>query len=128
MSKIQPLSKAEIAAMPKHEFEQKCLEINQAIVVTHALMQAVQVNVEFLRYYQFMITNKPVRTKILKAFNEQDYFVNELTKLFKSKIEMKTHAEEQEEFSYKLLEELAQVATQYTSNELGFSITKIETE
>jgi hypothetical protein len=125
---VPPVSPLEIKAFTTEEKNKKASEVNQAVVIVHGLLTAAEVYVDFLKHYQFIIDNKKFRKYINDTFLENKLFLREIDKMFKSSPSMEEHIQAQEDFSYSLLDKLEEVVKNYTADEFGFSITRLENE
>jgi hypothetical protein len=121
-----PVSPLRIKEFTIEERNKKAAEVHQAVVIVHGLLTAAEVYVDFLRNYQFIIENKKFRKYINDSFLENKIFLREIDKVFKSSPSMEEHIQDQEEFSYSLLDRLEEVVKEYTAEEFGFSIVRIE--
>jgi hypothetical protein len=128
IKQVPPVSPLEIKSFTTEERNRKAAEIHQAVVIVHGLLTAAEVYVDFLKHYQFIIDNKKFRKYINDTFLENKLFLREIDKVFKSSPSMEEHIQEQEDFSYSLLDKLEEVVTNYTANEFGFSIARLENE
>jgi predicted house-cleaning noncanonical NTP pyrophosphatase (MazG superfamily) len=128
VKQVPPVSPLEIKAFTTEERNKKAAEVHQAVVIVHGLLTAAEVYVDFLKHYQFIIDNKKFRKYINDTFLENKLFLREIDKVFKSSPSMEEHIQEQEDFSYSLLDKLEEVVTNYTADEFGFSIARLEDE
>lgn len=126
MKSTPPVSPLRIKEFTTEERNKKAAEIHQAVVIVHGLLTAAEVYVDFLKHYQFLIDNKKFRKYINNTFLENKIFLREIDKVFQSSPSMEQHIADQEEFSYSLLNRLEKVVNEYTADEFGFSIARIE--
>jgi adenosylmethionine-8-amino-7-oxononanoate aminotransferase len=128
IKQVPPVSPLEIREFTTEERNKKASEVNQAVVIVHGLLTAAEVYVDFLKHYQFIIDNKKFRKYINDTFLENKLFLREIDKMFKISPSMEEHIQAQEDFSYSLLDKLEEVVKNYTADEFGFSITRLENE
>jgi hypothetical protein len=120
--RIPALTPIQLKNLSKEETENKKAEIHTAIVIVHALLNSTTIYLEFIRHYQFLISNNKFRKKIVNSFDENQLLLNDLNEVFKRTKETRALIGEQDEFSYDLLDKLEAMIKEVTSQEYGLGI------
>lgn len=111
--------------MPEEEKEKIMTNIRISMVGLHATLNAAKHYKDFIKEYEVGISNKKT-VKVLKdAFISLEYLLTFIDTAFKGSKEVKEeHLEAEQEFTYKILENLEDECFQFVNHEMGFNMIK----
>lgn len=109
--------------MPEEEKEKIMTNVRISMVGLHATLNAAKHYKDFIKEYEVGISNKRT-VKVLKdAFYSLEYLLSFIDIAFKvSKEVKKEDMDAEEEFTYKILENLENECFQFVNHEMGFNI------
>jgi hypothetical protein len=119
------ITKSQWAAMPETDKDKIMTNIRISMVGLHATLNAAKHYKDFIKEYEVGIGNKKT-VKVLKdAFISLEYLLTFIDVAFKGSKEVKKeHMDAEEEFTYKILENLEDECFQFVNHEMGFNMIK----
>jgi hypothetical protein len=119
------ITKSQWAVMPEEEKDKIMTNIRISMVGLHATLNAAKHYKDFIKEYEVGIGNKRT-VKVLKdAFYSLEYLLLFIDVAFKGSKEVKKeHMDAEEEFTYKILENLEDECFQFVNHEMGFNMIK----
>jgi hypothetical protein len=117
------ITKSQWAAMPQEEKDKIMTNVRISMVGLHATLNAAKHYKDFIKEYEVGISNKRT-VKVLKdAFYSLEYLLLFFdTAFINSKEVEKEHMDAEEEFTYKILENLEDECFQFVNHEMGFNM------
>lgn len=119
------VTKLQWSQIPENEKEKIMTNVRISIIGLHATLNAAKNYKDFIREYEVGIGNKKT-VKVLKdAFISLEYLLTFIDVAFKGSKEVKKeHMDAEEEFTYKILENLEDECFQFVNHEMGFNMIK----
>jgi hypothetical protein len=119
------ITKSQWAAMSEEEKDKIMTNIRISMVGLHATLNAAKHYKDFIKEYEVGIGNKKT-VKVLKdAFYSLEYLLTFIDGAFRGSKEVKQeHMDAEEEFTYKILENLEDECFQFVNHEMGFNMIK----
>lgn len=119
------ITKSQWKEIPETEKEKIMTNIRISMVGLHATLNAASHYKNFIKEYEVGISNKKT-VKVLKdAFISLEYLLTFIDNAFKGSKEVKQeHMDAEEEFTYKILENLEDECFQFVNHEMGFNMIK----
>jgi len=119
------ITKSQWAAMPQEEKDKIMANVRISIIGLHATLNAAKHYKDFIKEYEVGISNKKT-VKVLKdGFISLEYLLSFIDSAFKvSKEVKKEDMDAEQEFTYKILENLENECFQFVNHEMGFNIIK----
>jgi GTPase Era involved in 16S rRNA processing len=117
------ITKSQWAAMPQEEKDKIMTNVRISIIGLHATLNAAKHYKDFIKEYEVGISNKRT-VKVLKdGFISLEYLLSFIDSAFKvSKEVKKEDMDAEEEFTYKILENLEDECFQFVNHEMGFNM------
>jgi len=117
------ITKSQWAAMPQEEKDNIMTNVRISIIGLHATLNAAKHYKDFIKEYEVGISNKKT-VKVLKdGFISLEYLLSFIDSAFKvSKEVKKEDMDAEEEFTYKILENLENECFQFVNHEMGFNM------
>jgi hypothetical protein len=111
--------------MSEEEKDKIMVNVRISMVGLHATLNAASHYKNFIREYEVGIGNKKT-VKVLKdAFISLEYLLTFIDGAFRGSKEVKQeHMDAEEEFTYKILENLEDECFQFVNHEMGFNMIK----
>ena len=119
------VTKFQWSQMTEEEKEKIMTNIRISMVGLHATLNASSHYKNFIKEYEVGIGNKKT-VKVLKdAFISLEYLLTFIDTAFKGSKEVKKeHLDAEQEFTYKILENLEDECFQFVNHEMGFNMIK----
>jgi hypothetical protein len=117
------ITKSQWAAMPQEEKDKIMTNVRISIIGLHATLNAAKHYKDFIKEYEVGISNKRTVKVLRDAFYSLEYLLTFIDGAFKvSKEVKKEDMDAEEEFTYKILENLEDECFQFVNHEMGFNM------
>jgi hypothetical protein len=117
------ITKSQWAAMPQEEKDKIMTNVRISIIGLHATLNAAKHYKDFIKEYEVGISNKRTVKVLRDAFYSLEYLLIFIDGAFKvSKEVKKEDMDAEEEFTYKILENLENECFQFVNHEMGFNM------
>jgi hypothetical protein len=117
------ITKSQWAAMPQEEKDKIMTNVRISIIGLHATLNAAKHYKDFIKEYEVGISNKRTVKVLRDAFYSLEYLLIFIDGAFKvSKEVKKEDMDAEEEFTYKILENLEDECFQFVNHEMGFNM------